>query len=80
MKKKQFIAAVSSTALGSVMAHGAVLYSGQVNVNLPYTATPPQSSAFDMNGDGIGDFFHRHPTGFERKGWSFLFAPATRQG
>ena len=23
---------------------------------------------------------HRHPTGFERKGWSFLFAPATRQG
>jgi hypothetical protein len=23
---------------------------------------------------------HSHPTGFERKGWSFLFAPATRQG
>ena len=26
------------------------------------------------------DNIHRHPTGFERKGWSFLFAPATRQG
>jgi peptidoglycan biosynthesis protein MviN/MurJ (putative lipid II flippase) len=23
---------------------------------------------------------HSHPIGFERKGWSFLFAPATRQG
>jgi hypothetical protein len=23
---------------------------------------------------------HSHPTGFERKGWSFWFAPATRQG
>jgi hypothetical protein len=26
------------------------------------------------------DLIHSHPTGFERKGWSFLFAPATRQG
>jgi hypothetical protein len=24
--------------------------------------------------------FHSHPTGIERKGWRFLFAPATRQG
>jgi hypothetical protein len=23
---------------------------------------------------------HSHPTGIERKGWRFLFAPATRQG
>jgi hypothetical protein len=26
------------------------------------------------------DLIHSHPTEFERKGWSFLFAPATRQG
>jgi len=38
------------------MAHGAILYSGQVNFTLPYTATPPQSSTFDVNGDGVGDF------------------------
>ncbi|MGO8701993.1 MAG: LamG-like jellyroll fold domain-containing protein [Limisphaerales bacterium] len=56
MNKKQIIAAVSSSALASGMAHGAVLYSGPVNVNLPCTATPPSTAAFDMNGDGIGDF------------------------
>ena len=26
------------------------------------------------------EFCHSRPTGFEGKGWSFLFAPATRQG
>ena len=26
------------------------------------------------------DYFHRHPTGFERNGWNVAFTPATRQG
>jgi short-subunit dehydrogenase len=30
--------------------------------------------------DNLRKTVHSHPTGFERKGWSFLFAPATRQG
>ena len=38
--------------------------------------------AFGINGSRAKTFKknHSHPTGFERKGWSFWFAPATRQG
>jgi hypothetical protein len=57
MKKNQLMAAVSGSAMASGMAHGAVLYSGLVNVNLPYTNNPPMSMSFDMTTNGIGDFY-----------------------
>jgi hypothetical protein len=58
MKKKQFIAAISSSALASGMAQGAILYSGPVNSALPATASfPDVSTNYDMNADGIGDFY-----------------------
>jgi hypothetical protein len=59
MKKNQFIAAVSSSALASGMAQGAVLYSGPVTNTLAVNGSPIY---FDLNQDGIDDF----TLGFDR--------------
>ncbi len=54
MKKTQFIAAVSSSALASGMAQGAILYSGPVNTTLAYNSG--LTACFDLNQDGASDF------------------------
>src|SRR5665213_3619582 len=55
MKRKHIIAAVSSSALASGMAHGAILYSGPITSNnsFPY---PSNGGFIDMNQDGTNDF------------------------
>jgi hypothetical protein len=58
MKRKQLLTLVSSSTLASGMAHGAILYSGPVNSPFPCPANfPAQSDYFDINGDGIYDFY-----------------------
>ena len=57
MKKTQFIAAVSSSALASGMAQGAILYSGPVNTTLAYNSG--LTACFDLNEDGAQRFLSR---------------------
>lgn len=58
MKRKQILTIVSSSALASGMAHGAVLYSGILNSNFSIgTSLPDQGDQFDVNNDGIYDFY-----------------------
>lgn len=55
MKTKQLLAAVSGSALASGMAHGAVLYSGPVDLTISYNSG--QNIPLDLNGDDNTDFY-----------------------
>jgi len=55
MNTKQSLALLSTSALAGGMAHGAVVYSGPLNLQQSITATPSRQGV-DMTGDGVNDF------------------------
>ena len=56
MNTKKSLALISTSALASGLAQGAVVYSGPLNLQQSFVVTGLARQGVDMTGDGVNDF------------------------
>lgn len=66
MNTKQSLALISTSALAAGVAQGALVYSGPLNWQQPFTSTPDPRHGVDITGDGASDVIFGYETAAQK--------------